>query len=269
MNLSRTVYKYKSKRDDSIVEDKVLELALKKPTDGQDMIYSKIRLQGLKWNYKRIRRVYLKLNLNKRAKTRKRIPARVKEPLFIPETPNIGWSMDFMHDSLSNGRKFRTLNIIDDYNREVLAIQAYLSIGSKLVTDVLSEVIRENGKPQVIRVDNGPEFISSTLGDWCYERNIKLHFIQPGKPNQNGYVERFNRTYRREILDSYLFDSLDQVRILTEEWINEYNNERPHESLGGLPPAVYRQKNSNFKGREASLPSFEGHLLNKELNEKY
>lgn len=177
--------------------------------------------------------------------------------------------MDFMHDALSNGRKFRTLNVIDDYNREVLSIGAHLSLGSKLVTDVLNEVIIERGKPQVIRVDIGPEFISSTLGDWCCQRDIKLQFIQPGKPTQNGYVERFNRTYRREILDAYLFDSLDQVRVLTEEWIHEYNNERPHEALGGLPPAIYRQKKSNFKGREASLPSFEGHLSTRELNEKY
>jgi putative transposase len=261
MNLSRTVYRYKSKRDDSQVEDKVLALALKRPTDGQDMIYYRIRNEGIKWNYKRIRRVYMKLNLNKRNKTRKRLPARIKEPLFCPEEPNHGWSMDFMHDALSNGRKFRTLNVIDDYNREVLAIGAHLSIGAKLVTDVLSDVIRERGKPQIIRVDNGPEFISSTLGDWCCQRDIKLQFIQPGKPTQNGYVERFNRTYRREILDAYLFDSLDQVRILTEEWIEEYNNQRPHESLGGIPPAVYRKQNSNFKCREASLPAFKDHLL--------
>ena len=261
MNLSRTVYKYQSKRDDRDAEDKVLSLALKRPTDGQDMIYYRIRNEGIKWNYKRVRRIYMKLNLNKRTKSRKRLPARIKEPLFSPEEPNYGWSMDFMHDALSNGRKFRTLNVIDDFNREVLAIGAHLSIGSKLVTDVLTEIIKEKGKPKIIRVDNGPEFISSTLGDWCYERNIKLQFIQPGKPSQNGYVERFNRTYRKEILDAYLFDSLDQVRYLTEEWIHEYNNERPHEALGGLPPAIYRQKKSNFRAREASLPCSEGHLI--------
>ena len=262
MNLSRTVYRYRSKRDDSQVEDKVLSLALKRPTDGQDMIYYRIRNEGIKWNYKRVRRVYMKLNLNKRTKTRKRLPARVKEPLFSPEEPNCGWSMDFMHDALSNGRKFRTLNVIDDYNREVLAIGAHLSIGSKLVTEVLAEVIKEKGKPQIIRVDNGPEFISSTLGDWCYKRNIKLQFIQPGKPTQNGYVERFNRTYRREVLDAYLFDSLDQVRSITEDWIKEYNYERPHEALNGVPPAKYRENNSEITGREASLPSCNGQLFN-------
>ena len=261
MNLSRTVCKYKSKRDDSQVEDKVLSLALKRPTDGQDMIYYRIRNEWVKWNYKRVRRIYMKLNLNKRTKTRKRIPARIREPLFCPEEPNHGWSMDFMHDALSNGRKFRTLNVIDDYNREVLAIGAHLSIGSKLVTDVLNDIIIERGKPKIIRVDNGPEFISSILGDWCYNRDIKLQFIQPGKPTQNGYVERFNRTFRREILDAYIFDSLDQVRLLTEEWIQEYNTERPHEALGGIPPAQYRKQNSNFKSREASLPAFKEPLI--------
>lgn len=124
----------------------------------------------------------MKLDLNKRNKTRKRLPARIKEPLFCLEEPNHGWSMDFMQDALSNGRKFRILNVIDDYNREVLAIGAHLSIGSKLVTDVLRDIIRERGKPQIVRVDNGPEYISSTLGDWCYQRNIKLQFIHPGKP---------------------------------------------------------------------------------------
>lgn len=250
MNLSRTVYRYKTKKDDRVVEDKVLEIAFKRPAYGQDKIYQYIRHEGIAWNYKRIRRVYLKLNLNKRSKTRKRLPARVKAPLFWPEETNYGWSMDFMHDALSNGRKFRTLNIIDDASREVLAIDAHLSIGSKMVTDILSQIIHDRGKPSIIRVDNGPEFISSTLGDWCYERNIRLQFIQPGKPTQNAYVERFNRTFRSEVLDAYLFDDLNQVRTITDNWITEYNNDRPHDSLEGLTPVKYRKKYLSFHSLE-------------------
>lgn len=163
-----------------------------------------------------------------------------------------------MHDALSNGRKFRTLNVIDDYNREFIAIGAHLRIGSKLVTDALNDIIFERGKPKNIRVVNGPKFISSILGDCCYKRDIKLLFRQRGKTTQNGYLERFNRTFKREKLDAYIFESLDQVRLLTEEWIQEYNHDRSHESLEVIPPALYRKQNSSLNaGRLASL-----HLMN-------
>jgi putative transposase len=202
--------------------------------------------------------------VNKRMKKRRRVPARIKEPLFIPEKQNEVWSMDFMHDSLQNGRKFRVLNIMDDYNREALAIEAHLSIGSRLVVQILEEVIREKGMPKVIRVDNGPEFIATALSDWCKERKITLQFIQPGKPTQNGYIERFNRTYRQNVLDAYLFENLHQVRILSEEWMNEYNHTRPHEALNGKSPVQYRL---TTQAAEASFCSLnETTLINYEMN---
>ncbi len=221
--------------------------------EGQDKFYQRIRNEGIVWNYKRVRRVYKILGLNKRNKTRKRLPKRVKEPLIQPQRINEMWSMDFMHDTLENGRKFRTLNIIDDYNREVLTIEIQLGISSRIVTEVLTELLRERGRPEWIRVDNGPEFISSTLNDWCHSHGIKLQFIQPGKPSQNGFIERFNRTYRQDILDAYIFEDLGQVRVLTEEWIEEYNHSRPHESLGGIAPIQFRLKNQLQNG-EASFP---------------
>ena len=241
------MYYYNSCKDDSQVEDKIMELAFKHPAEGQDKIYYRIRNQGILWNKKRVRRVYLRLSLHKHMKKRKRLPARIKEPLFIPGQPNEVWSMDFMHDSLQNGRKFRVLNVLDDYNREVLAIEPHLSIGSKLVTQVLDQIVHEKGLPKVIRVDNGPEFIATTLGDWCKERKIRLQFIQPGKPTQNGYIERFNRTYRQNILDAYSFDNLYQVRILSEEWMNEYNYTRPHDALKGKSPVQYRLTNQSIE----------------------
>ena len=273
MSLSRSVYHYLPTKDDSVVEDKILDLARTQPTEGQDKIYDRIRNEGLGWNYKRVRRVYLKLRLNKRVKTRKRVPERVKEPLLRPEIPNETWSMDFMHDALHNGRKFRVLNILDDYNREALAIEAHLSIGSKMVTEVLDRVVEEKGKPKTIRVDNGPEFIASVLGDWCREREINLKFIQPGKPTQNGYIERFNRTYRQSVLDAYLFENLEQVRILSEDWMNDYNHTRPHESLGGKSPVQYRLTDSIFplsggtptQGKEETFAFKEENKLNLNL----
>lgn len=224
--------------------EKLQQLAEKKPNEGQDKFYSRIRNEGLIWNYKRVRRVYLKLGMNKRKRTRKRIPTRIKVPLIIPDKPNDTWSMDFMHDVLMNGRKFRTLNIIDDFNREALAIEPHFSIGSNRVVNVLERLIREKGKPRMIRVDNGPEFISSILNDWCIDKGIKLHYIQPGKPNQNSYIERFNRSFRQDVLDAHLFNDLMQVRTYSEDFIDDYNLYRPHESLNELSPINYKLQKS-------------------------
>jgi len=229
-------------------------LAEKKPMEGQDKFYQRIRNEGICWNYKKVRRVYCLLGLNKKKRTRKRIPMRVKEPLIQPLRSNQAWSMDFMHDVLDNKRKFRTLNIIDDYNREALAIDVQYSITSKQVINVLEELLHEREKPEWIRVDNGPEFISTVLTDWCYAKGIRLVFIQPGKPSQNGFIERFNRTFRQDILDAYIFQDLSQVRILAEEWMDEYNHQRPHEALRGMTPVEFRLKNNLLHKGEASFP---------------
>jgi putative transposase len=148
--------------------------------------------------------------------------------------------MDFMHDTLISGRKFRVLNIIDDYNRECLRIEPNFSIGGCLVTTILERLCLERGKPKAIQVDNGPEFISSILSDWCAENGIKLMYIQPGKPMQNGYIERFNRSYRESVLDANLFENIAQARMLSDEFQDDYNLHRPHEALGNLSPVNYR-----------------------------
>lgn len=238
--MPKSLYYYKPIKDDKLVIAKLQKLAENKPNEGQDKFYWRIRNEGIIWNYKRVRRVYLKLGMNKRKRAKKRITGREKVPLIIPECANDTWSMDFMHDVLMNGRKFRTLNIIDDFNREALAVDAYFSIGSKRVVTVLERVVKEKGKPRMIRVDNGPEFIGSIFSEWCYDNKIELHYIQPGKPNQNGYIERFNRSYRQDVLDIHLFESIDQVRYYTEEFINDYNLYRPHESLNEMSPINYK-----------------------------
>lgn len=228
------------RKDDSVVIAKLQELADNKPKEGQDKFYNRIRNAGILWNHKRIERVYKLMGLNKRKRGRKRLPARVKQPLIIPMQANDTWSMDFMHDTLMNGRKFRVLNVIDDYNREALRIEPYFSIGSNLVIKILERLVIERGIPKAIRVDNGPEFISSALSEWCLKRGIKLVYIQPGKPMQNGYIERFNRSYREDVLDANLFESIHQARVLSDEFLEDYNMHRPHESLGNLSPINYR-----------------------------
>lgn len=156
------------------------------------------------WNYKRIRRIYLLLGMNRRRKTKRRVPARVKVPLAVPERANEMWSVDFMSDVLVSKRKFRTLNVMDDYNRQAITVEAAHSMPAARVTQILECAIEEQGKPRCIRVDNGPEFISKEFKDWCKSKGIIIRHTQPGKPMQNGYIERFNRTFRENILDAYL-----------------------------------------------------------------
>lgn len=236
------MFYYTHCKDDSEVAMKLQQLAEKKPREGQDKFYDRIRAEGLIWNYKRIRRVYKILGLNQRRKMKRRVPARIKEPLQQAEQINEVWSMDFMSDALQNKRKFRVLNIMDDFNRKAVNIEADFSMPASRVVQAMQRAIHENGKPRKIRVDNGPEFISADFSDWCKSQNITIQYIQPGKPMQNGYIERFNRSFREDILDSHLFEDLKQVKILSEEWMDDYNNARPHESLGGLPPAKYRTR---------------------------
>jgi putative transposase len=160
----------------------------------------------------------------------------------VPAIANHCWSMDFMSDSLFCGRRFRTFNVVDDFNREALAIEIDLSLPAPRVIRVLERIVAWRGYPSKLRMDNGPEFISAALAEWADEHRIELEFIKPGTPTQNSYVERFNRTYRDEILNMYVFRTLNEVRELTENWMREYNEERPHDSLEDLTPWEYLAK---------------------------
>lgn len=225
------------------LENELLEIASAKPRWGAKKMVAFLKNKGYDWNHKRIRRVYRDLGLNLRVKPKKRIPSRHPRPLKVPEQTNVSWSMDFMSDALSDGRKIRTLNILDDFNREVLWIEVDVSIPSLRVCRVLDMLIAWQGRPQQIRVDNGPEFISQNLADWADRHKVHLEFIEPGKPAQNAYIERFNRTYREEVLDVYLFESIEEVRSITDDWMIEYNALRPHAALGGIPPVQFAATN--------------------------
>src|SRR5215213_9712059 len=177
-------------------------------------------------------------------KPKKRLPARAAQTLVVPGQANQTWSLDFMSDSLSNGRTFRTLNVIDDYNREALWIEVDTSLPAERVVRVLEQLLSWRRRPARIRMDNGPELISKRLESWASEQHIDLLHIQPGKPAQNAYIERFNRTFREDVLDAYLFDDLEEVRTITEHWLEQYNTIRPHEALQGLPPRQYAIQNA-------------------------
>lgn len=238
--LNRSTYYQKSVKDDSEVEAKLLAFSKAYPTRGFDWYYLKIRNEGLKWNRKRVLRIYRNMGLKLRRKAKKRINRPYQYALAQPLLPNHTWSMDFMSDTLEDGRRVRVLLIMDDYNREILAIEVALSITSTHVKGVLERLIFERGKPQHIRTDNGPEFIAHELKDYCVEEKIEQWFIQPGKPNQNGLIERLNRTFREDVLDAYIFENLEDLRYQSQRWMEQYNQGHPHQSLGGKSPLAFK-----------------------------
>lgn len=204
-----------------------------------------LKRQGYPWNHKRIYRVYKQMKLHLRRPAKKRLPKRLRVPLYVPQLPDTVWSADFMSDTLICGRRFRTFNVVDDFNREALHIEIDTSITSTRLVRVFERLQAQHGLPQVLRTDNGPEFLGETFTSWAKAVGMVIQYIQPGKPNQNAYVERFNRTYRDELLDQYLFARLDDVREATYWWMIEYNEERPHDSLGDCTPAEARQQAEN------------------------
>jgi putative transposase len=242
MGISRTTCQYKAKpKDDTALQNALTTLTTKHVAIGYWQCCYRLWNKGYRWNHKRIYRVYTDMKLNIRRRSKRRLPERLKIPLTTPTAANQIWSIDFMSDSLVDGRKFRVLNVIDDFNRESLAIEVDTSLPSLRVIRVLERLIAQRDCPANIRCDNGPEFISHKLEEWCSDerRRISLQFIQPGKPTQNAYIERKNGSMRRELLDAYLFTSLKEVRCLSEAWRHDYNTERPHKSLGYQSPHSY------------------------------
>ena len=240
--LPRSVMLYDRKlKDDSSLIEALQDLVSRHPTIGFWKCYYRLRRKGVICNHKRLYRVYTMLRLNVRRKVKKRIPQRIKQPLLLPEEINQGWSMDFMCDSLVDGRRFRLLNIINDYNRESLSIEVDTSLPTLRVIRVLDRLLETRSKPKTIRVDNGPEFISDKLQVWCEQNEINLQFIQPGKPVQNAFVKRNNGSLRKELLDAYLFYSLQEVRQMAKEWQEDYNCSRPMTRWDNVPPVEYKK----------------------------
>ena len=158
------------------------------------------------------------MGLNLKRKAKKCLPNRLRAPLYVPRVPDIVWSADFVSDTLANGCRFRTLNVIDDFSREAVHIEIDTSLTSPRLVRVFEQIAQQRGLPGTIRTDNGPEFLGESFTEWAKDKGIAIQYIQPGKPNQNAFVARFNRTYREEVLDLYLFDSLDDVREATYWW---------------------------------------------------
>ncbi len=243
IELSRTVFRYEPVPSrDLEIQEALQDLASKHPEMGFGKFFGMVRRQGKSWNHKRVHRVYCEMKLNKRRKHKRRLPTRNPAPLSVPQSANECWSADFMSDALWDGRRFRTFNVVDDYNREALGIEIDVSLPAPRVVRVLDQIAEWRGSPRSLRLDNGPEFIAVAVADWAEQNGVKLEFITPGRPMQNGFIERFNRTYREAVLDMYIFESLNDVRSQTEKWLEIYNHHRPHDSLGGMPPSEYLTK---------------------------
>lgn len=217
----------------------LLELTDHYPRYGFGKLFPILRRRGHRWNHKRVHRIYCELNLNLRRRGKKRLPSRNPAPLSVPKDINQCWSADFMSDALWCGQRFRTFNLVDDYNREALTIEVARSLTAERVVSALDYVATWRGYPQKLRVDNGPELTGIKLATWAERNGVILEFIKPGRPMQNGFIERFNRTYRTEVLDMFVFKHLKEVQEITESWVKQYNEERPHESLGNLTPKEY------------------------------
>ena len=239
--LPRSKHYYISKKDDNAVIEAIQQHIEHHPTHGFPKTFAYLRRDGNAWNHKRVYRVYTLLRFNKRRKGKRRLPQRIKQPIEPMTQINQSWSIDFMSDSLVSGRKFRTFNVLDDFNREILAIEVAISFPAVHVIRVLDEIISWRGKPARIRMDNGPEFISKAFEIWCNSKGIELLYIQPGKPTQNALIERLNGSYRRDVLGAYLFFELHEVKTLTQEWVEEYNQRRPHESLQNKTPMEWAE----------------------------
>ncbi len=243
--ISQGCYRYQPKlsAENEIIADWLVRITANQRNWGFGLCYLYLRnVKGFTWNHKRVYRIYCELELNMRIRPRKRIKREQPEPLSVPQQKNECWSMDFMHDQLSDGRPIRLLNVNDDFNRESLAIEIDFSLPAQRVKRTLDRIIEWRGTPRSIRCDNGPEYISQTLKRWAQKNKIELAFIQPGKPQQNAYIERFNRTVRYDWLNQYVFKSLDEVQDYATIWQWIYNNERPHMALGGFTPQQHAER---------------------------
>ena len=237
--IRETCYRYQPKlsQKNALIADWLIQITHNQRNWGFGLCNLHLRnVKGFGWNHKRVYRIYRELELNLRMKSKKRLVRQKPEPLSVPIAINDYWSMDFMHDQLSDGRHYCLFNVIDDFNREGLAVEVDFSLPAIHVKRALDQVIEWRGKPRQIRCDNGPEYISELLAGWAEDRGIDVLFIQPGNPQQNAYVERYNGTVRCDWLSHYLFAAIEEVQDYATRWLWTYNHERPNMALGGRTP---------------------------------
>lgn len=251
IGLSRNTLRYERKPDkDGPIRERLKELAEQRRRSGSQLFHEMMKREGLVINHKRTERIYKEEGLSLTIRRRKKRASCARVEIPRAEKKNELWGMDFMHDSMEKGRKLRILPILDTYTKECHRIEVDRSIGGRRVTEVLSEVSSVEGLPENIVIDNGPEFISNAMDEWAYTREVTLHFIRPGKPVDNAFMESFNARLREECLNLNWFRSIEHARRVIEEWRIDYNETRPHSSLGFLTPKEFAEKEEeDFTGK--------------------
>jgi len=251
--MSRSSCRYQRQiRNEERLRERLKALAVERRRFGYRRLAILLRREGWAVNPKRVYRLYRQEHLQVRQRRRKRPASLERVSLALPGGPNERWSMDFMMDSLASGRRFRTLNVVDDYTRECVRIEVDTSLGGERVARVLEALREQRSGPQVIVVDHGPEFTSQALDRWACQRGVKLQFIAPGKPEQNAYVESFNGKFRDECLNQHWFRDLEEAREEIETWRQDYNQQRPHSALGYRTPEEFA---AEMAARRASPPT--------------
>lgn len=242
IGISRSLYRYRARRpDDEALRERLTTLAQQKRRYGYRRLHVLLCREGWRINRKRTYRVYRDAKLMVRRRRRKHVASLERQPKCMATAPNHSWSMDFVSDGIINGRRLRCLNIVDDFTRECLAIEVDTSLTGRRVVNVLERLSQVRGLPQSVTVDNGPEFAGKVLDEWAYRQQLQLRFIEPGKPQQNAYIESFNGRFRDECLNEHWFLSVGHAREVISTWRQEYNAERPHSSLGYLTPNRFAQ----------------------------
>lgn len=253
---ARSTIRYESVREpQEELRARIREIATERPRWGYRFIHNRLRREGVPVNRKRVQRLYREEGLAVRRRGKKRRSQAPRPVRAALGGPNQRWSMDFVSDTMSSGRTFRCLTIVDEFSRESLAIHPSHSIPAVRVIEVLEQLRVERGLPQVIVTDNGSEFTSRAFDAWAYARGIKIDFIQPGKPTQNCFIESFNGTFRDDCLNMHWFLSMDDARRTIEAWRRDYNDVRPHSSLGWLTPREYVEKKQQSEHLLAITPS--------------
>jgi putative transposase len=243
VDMSASSLRYEPRPDRNVgLRERIVALAQCHRRYGVGMIYLKLRQAGELVNYKRVERLYRLEQLQIRRRRRKKIPVSERQPLLRPGTANEVWSMDFVFDRIATGRTLKCLAIVDDATHEAVDVVPEHTIGGDHLTRILDGICAQRGKPAVIRTDNGPEFTGKAMLIWAHRTGVILRLIEPGKPNQNAYIESFNGRLRDECLNEHWFTSLAHARAVIETWRREYNEERPKKSLGGLTPSQYAKQ---------------------------
>jgi transposase InsO family protein len=243
VGMSASAYRYQPAPDpNQALREQIVALAHRHRRYGAGMIYLKLRQAGQPVNHKRVARLYAEAGLQVRRRRRKKVPVSDRQPLGRPQAADQVWSMDFVFDRTSDGRVIKCLTIVDDATHEAVAIVPERAISGLVLTRILDRLAAERGLPQAIRTDNGKEFCGKAMLTWAHARGVRLFLIEPGKPNQNAYIESFNGRLRDECLNEHWFVSLAHAKTIIEAWRREYNEDRPKKSLGGLTPSAYARQ---------------------------